>query len=332
MILHLGPFSDYSESVHLMLTLCYTRIGVPAFFAISGFIFFRNTSVSADQLKLQLRRKWRLYTAWTICYLPTIIYNFRTDVKYSGKSAGILILYFVRRFFLVGSWTPLWFFLALAYGLPIAWIMIKKLPMKVALFFSGSIYFIFSMVDDSFGWNTYGWLGSILFEKYPIFEIINGILFKIGVIWSGISICVLYLIIGAYIHQKLTTYEKYDNNIYIYTGFVISLLLLTVEFILISRVSNGNKFNMTMAMALIPSVYYLLRIFIRLQTNNEALSKYLRKISVLMYGAHPIASYWIHVESSFYKFMLILVIVIVGGVAVIELSKVKGLQWLRVLY
>jgi hypothetical protein len=188
------------------------------------------------------------------------------------------------------------------------------------------------MVDDSFGWNTYGWIGGILFEKCPIFEMINGLMFKVGTIWSGISICVFYLILGAFIHKRLTTLEKNDNNLINYIGFVLSLLLLTVEFMLISHISDGNKFNMTMAMALIPSVYYLLRIFIRIQTYNEIFSRYLRKISIFMYGAHPIASYWIHVEGSFYNFMLILVIVIIAGIAVIELSEIKGLRWLRALY
>lgn len=104
------------------------RWAVPFFFITSGFLFEDHCCNSAHPsllAKESIHKYFRLYTFWTVIYLPLTIYSYVTN-KYSF---GKCLWYFIRGYCLVGehtySWI-LWYLLALIYCYIILYVVLKK--------------------------------------------------------------------------------------------------------------------------------------------------------------------------------------------------------------
>lgn len=171
-MLHLKPLSSINAHASFMLTNCYTRIAVPTFFAISGMLLFRNIkdSASYSSLKKQTKRLWCLYISWSILYLPQVIINYMTDSKYIGVNFFLIILSFIRRFFTVATWAPLWYFLASCYCLPLVYVCLKHVKAKYILAIAGLVYLYFSAIC-----NCYSWLLGETISSVAILSTINNI-------------------------------------------------------------------------------------------------------------------------------------------------------------
>lgn len=231
-ILHLEPTSDISQNLTFWLTNCVTRIAVPTFFCISGFLFFRELNM--EKLIHQVKRLIYLYIAWTVAYSPMIIFNFCTDEKYYNMSIVMKIVIFVRRFLFISSWTQLWFFLASIYSIPIAYVLLRKFNKRIALTISLAFYLIFACYNDCFQW-----ISNYLSLQY-IANIID-ILYKIGTIWHGISMGATCLILGSIMYEKRDIFHNHRRLTFI--AFAISMILLYIE-TYIHRTLGAHSFSM----------------------------------------------------------------------------------------
>ena len=93
--LHAHPFSDISFGLNYIITNGLTRVAVPYFFMVSGFLLFRKMSLyelDIAKIKRYLIHIFRLYVIWTIIYLPIIIYTGILKPHKGFLSGGIEIL------------------------------------------------------------------------------------------------------------------------------------------------------------------------------------------------------------------------------------------------
>ena len=106
--LHLAPMQDINETLNYFVVHVLTRLGVPFFFLVSGF-FLQKKIQDVQKVKAYLARIFQLYVIYTVLYLPQIVYDYRK----AGSFWVWNLLDFVRNFFLVGSYTQLWYFVGL---------------------------------------------------------------------------------------------------------------------------------------------------------------------------------------------------------------------------
>ena len=304
-----------------MLTNCYARIAVPSFFAITGFLL--ADKLSKANIKKQTKRLWILYGAWSVCYLPLIINSFAVDVRYENVKFLIKFLIFVRRFFLVYSWTPLWYILASCYCIPIIYWILKHIKLEIALLTTLSIYLFMACSRD-----CYSWIGRRIIEDNTILYFGDTWLFKIGTIWSGISMGVFFMLLGKWIHRRQKIYT--GKIIYNLLGLAVSIILLRCE---VEWHQMHGINDMSMMLSLIPCVYFVLNIFSNLQLKDNKCYEWLRNMSIMVYGLHTIVgTYMPTLTNSLLNYFMIMMVVVIVATILIWLSKKKCFGGLKYLY
>lgn len=118
--IHARPFEG--EHYPLFISL-FSRMAVPVFFVVSAFLFFRKSPDGA-QLRRYVKRMAWLYAFWLVVELGMVIegYFFSHDWS-TGKAFAIL----VRNFFLNSTFSGSWFIMALMLGVPLVWVLSRKL-------------------------------------------------------------------------------------------------------------------------------------------------------------------------------------------------------------
>lgn len=323
-MLHLKPLDNINATASFMLTNCYTRIAVPIFFTISGMLLFRNMMHNANcasSPKKQTIRLWCLYISWSVLYMPQVIINYISDEKYQGVSIILIILSFIRRFFTIATWTPLWYFLACCYCLPIVYICLKHFKVKHILPIAVLVYFYFSAVC-----NCYSWLFGESIASITMLSYINNILFKIGTIWSGIAFGLLFMIIG---HLAYCKKNYFDHKwLFMITGSFCSVLLLRAE--VAWHHAHGIE-DMSMMLALIPCSFFILQIFIHLKLKPRKCWAYFRRLSVLIYGLHSIVAFYIKppVNSLLSYFIIMGIVILLSNFIIFLTPRCKYLSYLQ---
>ena len=153
--IHVAPFglSD-NETLSLLnygISNCFSRIAVPLFFVISGFLLYRKTSVesfSALPTKAYIIKLLRLYIIWTIIYCPLRIESVISDKK--GIVHGVLG--YIRDTVFYGSYTHLWYFPALIFSVAlISYLLSKQVELKHILIVAAFFYVIGLLEQSWFG-------------------------------------------------------------------------------------------------------------------------------------------------------------------------------------
>ena len=235
-MLHLKPLTSYSSELSFFMTNWLTRIADSVFFCITSYLFFYTKELHNLQWKdlfKYVKRIFVYYTAWTIIYMPLIISNFMTD-KYDGMSLLKKLIIFVRRFLLIGSWTPLWFMPAAIIGVTITFIFLK---------FNQSRYIILSVaiityVGISCFSSAWIFVGERIVGENRAIGIISNIYAMIfGATTVGnIPYAFCFIALG-----MCVAYNKHFYKIYIdIIGFIVTMLMLFGE-VVYTRRGGGRR-------------------------------------------------------------------------------------------
>ena len=129
-MIHVPPFGSanatpLAQAGNFFLRFYLGRIAVPFFFISAGFFLFRKTNPTAydpTPCKQYILRILRLYSVWTVLYLPWVIRDARAD----GKTLLTGTVSFLRNFLLTGSYNHLWYLPALAVAVAlVSWLLRK---------------------------------------------------------------------------------------------------------------------------------------------------------------------------------------------------------------
>lgn len=234
-MLHLKPLLSYNNELSFFLTNWLTRIADGVFFSITSYLFFYKKEISNLQWKdlfKYVKRIFIYYSVWTIMYMPLIIANFMNG-KYAGMSVFTKIIIFVRRFILIGSWTPLWFMPAAIIGMTITFVLLKLVKSKHIIFLMALVSYI-AISCFSTGW-SFMWMKMIEHCRYMQKLSQIYIMFFGRTTAGNIPYAYCFIALGMCI-----AYSKHINKKYFdVLGFAVSMTALFGEVVYIRGGGRG---------------------------------------------------------------------------------------------
>ncbi|MEF9967171.1 MAG: acyltransferase [Longicatena sp.] len=274
--IHTGPLLDISREANFVLVQILSRIAVPLFFIISGFLFFQKIDLhrvwndydNIVILKHYLFRLFKIYCIWTILYLPFTYLLWQAGDGITMTS----ILHYVRDFFLTGSFYHLWFLPALMLSVSLTYFLVAKLNVKKAFWIALLLYII-------------GMFGNVypnLVENIPVVNtVFKAYLSLFSTTRNGIFFGPVFVAMGAIFAIR----KNYIQNYVIMIAFVISLVLLFVECFLLRNAGLMRDLTSMYSM-LVPCVACLFLLLTRIHLQPREVYKSMRVMSLLIYVSH----------------------------------------------
>lgn len=165
--IHTNPQNIFDNiAIKLLVSKVY-EVAVPFFFITSGFLLWNKMHNASKEYKLIRLKKWikktfRLYSIWTLIYLPFTIYGFYLSEIGIVKS----IIIFFRNFLLVGqnfwSW-PLWYLLGMLVAGLILYVIVKY---EIRDYVMYSIAFVLAITGALLNFFHETGIMSIIVESY----------------------------------------------------------------------------------------------------------------------------------------------------------------------
>ena len=164
-IIHTSPFKTISEPLYFYLHDVLARVAVPAFFAMSGFLFFRKLIWQGGKLKLctkniqylisYLKKIIFLYLSWSVFYVA-----FSIPRWYSSGWWGLHVIKDVTASILLrGSYYHLWYLLASIYAVPLLFLLLTFISRKKLKYLMAVLWLLECLTY------SYTWLGA---ENIPL--------------------------------------------------------------------------------------------------------------------------------------------------------------------
>lgn len=241
---------------------------VPAFFAISGFLFFYKIEQLATQRdRNQYYKKWsirigKMYLVWSLIYLSFVIAGWCINGICLEK-----ILKSVRRWIVFSTYATIWFLPALWIGGTIIYILYSHCR-RIVMF---SVALMLWMIGIVFGL-YYGLFDSETLSKINDVYIGWFITFRNGIFYGS-----AYFLVGYCCLKCMNRYSFKKSTIV----FCIFYLLFFVEAIFMHKYVKSP--NTDMAILMLPSVFYMVIALAKLNMGQRPIYIALRNQSMLIF-------------------------------------------------
>ncbi len=323
--IHIAPFADINPTINFWLQQILARIAVPFFFTTSGFFIYTTIECPKKFLNY-IKRISMLYILYTALYLPQIVHGWLK----SGYSIRNCIKYFIRNSLISGSYTHLWYFLALIVASILLYLMINHshLSAKKIIGISAVLYGI-GVLGDAYQ-NLFlemPLLGSIMSTYYEIFTTTrNGLFFGFFFVSLG------------YMIRKYNWKIANKNSFYLKMT-ILMFFLMNIEEYWAKDITGHYGQNMIFTTPLVVFFLFLTIVFTHLDSKYNILGIYIRKLSVLIFGFHLFVKFYIEIIipvfsewSSWLQYLIILIISSVLGMFLIRIQKIKAFDCIKYLY
>lgn len=250
------------ESIVYLIGQYVGRIGVPFFFAVSGFFAYQKVKDGSplEYLKRQEIKLLRIFLIWTLIYLPITFH-----VAYINHGSNVLvgILAYVRELvFLAPAY--MWYLVALIIGLiPFVLYGVSHLPQYTI---GASLFYILDTLLN--GYRTITGLDS--FEFFYDFFLTSR---------NGVFFTPIFLSVGAWIN---IAYKKQIISKWSLT-FIITYIIFVVEVTcVILHVPKGEDCSMYFSLPLV--IGTLLGIVLNISVIKEnQMTNFLKSASLIIY-------------------------------------------------
>ena len=246
---HLRPFVHYDEVIDMFFNNIVTRIGVPCFFVMTGYLVSLKEKENPDYISKYIKRTIPMYLLWSMIYLPflgLLAYEnmdvvqqymaiFHVDV-YLLPLVAIPALFVLL--FYSGAYYHLWYFPAL---LSAVWVLKKwkKHFRPVSLQVIAVILLIFGATETYFG--IFPEFVQTVLQKYYY-----GIFFTTrNFLFFGLFYVTLGYAMG---------YYNREHTKHSLCGLLVSIGLLALEAVFLH---STNRLNSNIMFACIPTSYFL---------------------------------------------------------------------------
>lgn len=273
--IHCAPFYEINETWNFIYVQIISRLAVPFFFTVSGWLFFQKLDLhkgARDEANRKaLQHYWlriaKLYLAWSALYLPLLVISW---IKGGFTAATCIRL--LRDFLFNGTYYHLWFLPALLLGIVIVYALVMKWGKRFSLIVCGILYLIGMVL------NVYG---PALHDVVLLGNVIQCYESVLATARNGIFFAPLFLILGIYAQDFMNQQYKKQTLL----AFVISMIALCLEAFGLRSFGIMNDLT-CMYLFLVPSVFFLLLFLLQFSFAGNQLTLCLRKLSLLIYVSH----------------------------------------------
>ena len=274
--IHTSPLAEISETGDFILTGIIGRVAVPFFFMTSAFFLYLKSDegkLSCRRLTLFLKKTATLYFASILLYTPLNIYSGQAK-EWIHPTALLKDLLFD------GTFYHLWYLPAFIIGAFIAWLLIEKRNTSQALAVSLVLYLIGLLGDSYYG------ITSAIPLLHSVYE---GLFLVFDYTRNGLFFTPIFFVMGALIAKQ----DKKKTPGYYFTGFILSLALMTAEGLILHAL-NFQRHD-SMYISLLPCMFFMFQSilslkFSRISPDNviiRNIPRYFRSMSMIIYIIHP---------------------------------------------
>lgn len=326
--IHIPPLKDFSYPANYMITQCLSRIGVPFFFMAAGFFLFRNMneeSLDIGRIKRYCLRIFMMLIAWTMLYLPLIIWR----AIHNERDYMYVILVEIYNFILGGDVQfHLWFLHALIVAVVTVALLIKKKWQFSKMLILALVLHLVALLGGGY-YFVYLWLcpeGSLINDFF-----MKNALFMPNAV-NGLTMGFLYVLLGVQIAKKCS-YPRW----LICTGCVLSWLFLIVE---VASIKMAFPFSIegSPCVFLIPTAVFTFLLGESISLDNRPVYIIMRKMSMYVYFVHPwfiaivaLASKRVYHIDSLMQYILVVILSLIGARILVYFSDKYNNGFLRLL-
>ena len=273
-LLHVPVFK--SDSIgHMFIRQIVTIVAVPYFFTASGFLL--SGKLQAHAIPKSVKTNYTKYLIWLLIYFPIVVFGWLL----SPLSIPVSFVYYIRDFFLEGSYLTIWFLNALAFAIIVEWLLLKRFSKTVCFYISIPI-FILTCLLSSYNQLFVEFIGgkNVSDFYYLIFSTTkNGLLFGFP-----------FVALGAYTSEFCK--KKNMKSTVAAIGMILSFIGLVIEVLLRNTYFPQNK-SVDFAIMLLPfsffSMVFSSEISLKERTSlfsvktDSDFYSYIRTLSILLF-------------------------------------------------
>lgn len=329
---HTSPLLSYSGTGDFVLTRIIARIAVPFFFMTTGFFLISRYNYNSDKLESFIKKTSIIYGIAILLYLPLNIYN-------GYFSMDNLLPNIIKDIVFDGTLYHLWYLPASIIGAAIAWYLVKRVGVSVALIVTSTLYVV-GMLGDSY----YGFA-----EKIPFLQKMFALIFEVSdYTRNGLFLAPLFFVLGGIIADKDKAIKvTFQKSV---VGFVISLAFMLGEGMILHHL--GVQRHDSMYIMLVPCMFFL---FNALTYWKGQRMKALSSLTLIVYIIHPMIIVIVRmcatilrmqsilIENSLVHYVVVSVLSVVASIVLLRLysrlgrskkvqkvQKGKGRSWIEV--
>lgn len=316
--IHFVPLAEV-DNVGFWIKNVLCRLAVPFFFLAAGFFIAKKIKNISMVLKY-IKHLFLLYVIYTIIYLPQVKNEGRLECGWKR---------YIQEVLLVGSYTHLWFFVALILAVILLYLVLNilKLNDKAIFVLACFLYCV-------------GVMGNVYLSLIPknlVFTNYIGLYYKyFETTRNGIFFGFPLLAVGYLIKENMNGIEK--RNYFKYTiVFFVGMIIETLV-----SVKYTGFINRDMIFMILPTSIslFLAVCFISGKKQMQRGGEQLRKISTLMFAWHYIIGIYLNKIlislgyniKSLEKYIVIVMITFLFSEILLKISQYKYFKWLKYLY
>ncbi len=269
--IHTHPFEDINPLLGYIGTQVLPRIGLPFFFAISGYFYIKNLNDGKDVSFKYIKRLLNIYIIWSLIYFSiTFIKDFQNNISFISFVKKSLI-----EFFIYGSYYHLWFFPAIIFCVILTTIFYKMKKLKLLAYISLIIYFI-GVLFDAY---------NLLITNIPILNELFQFS-KFGTIRQIFFIALPFFVLGYFLNILKSKIENVSNKKMI-MAILIIVLLYIAEIILV--VITKVQVSIVITFMLYPLLASIILLLLNNKTEKfSKVANFSKKCANWLYYSHPL--------------------------------------------
>ncbi len=330
--IHTAPFSSVDPTLSYFVNGCLTRLAVPFYFIVSGFLCFRKTDPERFDPRRPLRTAYkcfRLYCLWTLIYLPLILETvWKQEHSLAYKAAQL-----ASRFVFSGSYLHLWYLNATVFSLLLVSFLLSRKRRASQIVAAGFFFYLIGLLGQG-----YSALLQPLRNVPRVWDLL--MLTRRLIIGTRSGLFMGFLFVGLGLYQAWRPARLGRKR----TGalFLAFLLLLIGEAFALRAL--GWTYSQDMYLFLAPAAFLLFLLALGIPVPESWDTGRLRSCSTLIYLDHLWVSSLLSrivrrlfgetffTEHSLLRYVLVCVFAWALARLILRLSESERLRWLKKLY
>lgn len=258
---------DGSTLLHYLLAT--SNLGVPFFFACSGFLFFSKIEQIGKDEQNAYYKKWslrigKMYLCWSTIYFIFVLYNWITK-----GATGNDILSYIHKCLVSSTYPTIWFLPALWIGVTIAYFLYrKKVAINYIIILSMFLYAICSLGDS---------YSNVICSNNYIKEVwqwyVNTFMTFRNGLFEGFSFVSIGLILAVKDRKEMLSFN-------LCMSLLFCILYMGESFLIKTQNLSPNTHS---GYLLLPATFFVMRFLLDLRLPSRPIVLELRNLSMIIF-------------------------------------------------